>query len=130
MKTYWQPNIDNWILKENDASSMPMSPNTKFGGNILGSASGHPHAALPVKNEEEEHDALERPYKGVTTLKKLRQNIHKALEDAHGLAKLDGEHKNIGNPYETIIQLLDNPDLKAMLDIASQELKKRNLSSF
>jgi hypothetical protein len=130
-KSYWQPNIDNWILNENDAGSVPMSPNSKFGSNILGSKSGHPSAALPVKSEEEEvHDTLEQPYKGITTLKKLKQQIRKALEDVYGLSKFDDESENSGNPYDAIIELLNNPDLKTMLNVASEEIKKRNLSSF
>lgn len=130
-KNYWQPNIDNWILNENDANSYDVNINSRFGGNILGSKSGHPHSALPLKNEEEEaHDKLEQPYKGIMTLSKLREQINKVLENAYGLSKVDKEHKNLGNPYEAIVQILDNPDLKAMLDIASNELKKKNLSSF
>jgi hypothetical protein len=59
----------------------------------------------------------------------LKEQINQILEDAYGLSKVDKGDKS-SNPYEKIINILDNPDLKTMLDIASDELKKKNLSSF
>jgi hypothetical protein len=123
-KNYWQPNIDNWIVKKNYASGMPaMNFNSTFSIDKMANN-------VAVKNEEEENDALEHSYKGIITLKKLRQEIHKILEDVYGLSKTEQDAQNAGNPYDKIIQVLENPDLKAMLDIASNEIKKRNLSSF
>jgi hypothetical protein len=52
------------------------------------------------------------------------------LEDIYGLSKVEKDSDNSTNPYEKIIQMIQNPDLKAMLDIASDEIKKKNLSSF
>ena len=126
-KNYWQPNIDNWILTENDAENfMPNINSANYGGNVYGSK-----APMGIKQEEEEeHDKLETPYKGITTLSRLRHQINQILEDAYGLSKIEKDSNNSTNPYEKIIQMLDNPDLKTMLDIASDEIKKRNLSSF
>ena len=125
-KNYWQPNIDNWILTENDAENfMPNINSANYGGNVYGSK-----APLGIKQEEEEHDVLEQPYKGITTLSRLKDQINQILEDIYGLSKVEKDSDNSTNPYEKIIQMIQNPDLKAMLDIASDELKKRNLSSF
>jgi rubrerythrin len=125
MKTYWQPQIDNWILKENQLGTFGASINSGYG---LDQMAG----GIPVKSEEEEEkqDKLQTPYKGMTTLKRLSDQINQILEDIYGLSKTDKDHKDTTNPYEKIIQMLDNPDLKAMLEIASNEVKKRNLSSF
>jgi predicted restriction endonuclease len=128
MKTYWQPQIDNWILKENDAGAYDFNINSRFGGDAM---AGGTNAPIPVKSEEEEeHDKLKTPYKGITTLKRLSDQINQILEDMYGLSKTDKEHKDTTNPYEKIIQMLNNPDLKAMLEIASEEIKQKNLSSF
>jgi hypothetical protein len=125
-KNYWQPNIDNWILTENDAENfMPNINSANYGGNVYGSK-----APMGIKQEEEEHDVLEQPYKGITTLSRLKDQINQILEDIYGLSKVEKDSDNSTNPYEKIIQMIQNPDLKAMLDIASDELKKRNLSSF
>ena len=123
-KNYWQPNIDNWIIKENDAGTYQAGVNTLY-------ASDQMAGGMPVKNEEEEqHEKLETPYKGITTLSRLKDQINQILEDIYGLSKVEKDSNNSTNPYEKIIQMLDNPDLKAMLDIASEEIKKKNLSSF
>jgi len=125
MKSYWQPNIDNWILNENDAGAYQAGVNMSYGG------ADQMAGGMPVKNEEEEeHDKLETPYKGMRTLSRLKDQINQILEDIYGLSKIDKDHKDTTNPYEKIIQMMDNPDLKAMLEIASDEIKKKNLSSF
>lgn len=114
-KNYWQPNIDNWILNETNAS---------YGIDQMA-------GGIPVKQEEEEeYEKLEQPYKGITTLSRLKDQINRLLEDIYGLSKTDKDHKDTTNPYEKIIQMMDNPDLKTMLEIASNEIKKKNLSSF
>jgi hypothetical protein len=127
MKNFWQPSIDNWILKENDANNSAIDANSKFSGDFMAGGSNFP---LPVKSEEEEnHDTLKQSYKGITTFSRLKDQINRVLEDVYNLSKVDKENKGI-NPYENIIQMLDNPDLKSMLDIASNEIKEKNLSSF
>jgi hypothetical protein len=124
MKNYWQPNIDNWILNENDAGAFQAGINNLY-------AADHMAGGMPIKNEEEEeHDKLKTPYKGISTLSRLKEQINQVLEDIYGLSKTDKDHKDTTNPYEKIIQMLDNPDLKTMLEIASDEIKKKNLSSF
>lgn len=127
MKNYWQPSIDDWILNENDAENfMPNINSANYGGNVYGSKS-----PMGIKQEEEEeYDKLETPYKGITTLSRLKDQINQILEDIYGLSKVESNSDNSTNPYEKIIQMIQNPDLKTMLDIASDELKKRNLSSF
>ena len=104
---------------------MPNINSANYGGNVYGSK-----APMGIKQEEEEHDVLEQPYKGITTLSRLKDQINQILEDIYGLSKVEKDSDNSTNPYEKIIQMIQNPDLKAMLDIASDELKKRNLSSF
>jgi len=119
MKSYWQPNIDNWIIRENDASAYGSNMNSSFTG------------GLPLEqSDEDEHDKLEQPYKGITTLSRLRDQINQILEDIYGLSKTGKEGSKSENPYEKIIQMLNNPDLKTMLDIASDEIKNRSISSF
>lgn len=121
---YWQPNIDNWIIKENDAGTYQAGINTLY-------ASDQMSGGMSVKSEEEEqYDKLEKPYKGIATLTRLKYQINQILEDIYGLSKVEKNADNSTNPYEKIIQMLDNPDLKTMLDIASDALKKKNLSSF
>ncbi len=124
MKSYWQPSIDNWIIKENAATAFGANMNSAFSSDIM--ANG-----VPVKSEEEEeHDKLKNSYKGITTLSKLREKIKETIEHVFILSKTEkGEVSEI-NPYEKIIQILDNPDLKTMLEIASNEIKERNVSSF
>jgi hypothetical protein len=74
-KNYWQPNIDNWILTENDAENfMPNINSANYGGNVYGSK-----APMGIKQEEEEHDVLEQPYKGITTLSRLKDQINQIL---------------------------------------------------
>ena len=126
MKYYWQPDIDNWVIKENDAS---ISNSTYAGDKMAAGSNASFTGGIPIKSEEEEHDKLDQPYKGITTLSIFKEQINQILEDAYGLSKVDKGDKS-SNPYEKIINILDNPDLKTMLDIASDELKKKNLSSF
>jgi rubrerythrin len=112
-------------LNENDAGAYQAGVNMSYGG------ADQMAGGMPVKNEEEEeHDKLETPYKGMRTLSRLKDQINQILEDIYGLSKIDKDHKDTTNPYEKIIQMMDNPDLKAMLEIASDEIKKKNLSSF
>ena len=132
MKYFWQPNIDNWVIKENDSSAYGSSNtnNTYAGDKMAGGSNASFTGGIPIKSEEEEeHDKLEQPYKGITTLSRLKEHINQILEDAYGLSKIDKNDKE-SNPYEKIINILNNPDLKTMLDMASDEIKKKNLSSF
>jgi hypothetical protein len=121
-KNYWQPDIDNWIINENDTN------------NVFGSAAfmvDRNAKNVPVEsNEEEKHDKLEQPYKGIDTLEKLKKEITRLLGDIHHLSEGDQDVKSKTDVYEIIIKKLDEPDLRTMLDIASEEVKKRNLSSF
>jgi len=127
MRNFWQPSIDNWILKENDANNSAVDNNSKFSGDFMAGGSNFP---LPVKSEEEEEfDKLKQSYKGITTFSRLKDQINQILEDIYNLSKVDKDNKGV-NPYENIIQMMDNPDLKSMLEIASNEIKEKNLSSF
>jgi hypothetical protein len=132
MKSYWQPNIDNWIIKENDASSYGANTNTAFASDkMAGGANSSFTGGVPIKSEEEEeHDKLSQPYKGITTLSRLKDQINQVLGDIYTLSKTGKEGNKSSNPYEQIIQMLNNPDLKTMLDIASDEIKNRSVSSF
>ncbi len=123
-KNYWQPNIDNWIIKENDATAFGSNMNFAFSNDIM--ANG-----VPVKSEEEEeHDKLNAPYKGITSFSKLREKIKETIEHVYTLSKSEKKETDTMNPYERIIQMLEDADLKTMLDIASNEIKERNVSSF
>jgi len=123
-KNYWQPSIDNWIINENDATAFGSNMNFAFSNDIM--AKG-----VPVKSEEEEeHDKLKTPYRGITTLSKLREKIKETIEHVFILSKTEKGETDKINPYERIIQMLDNPELKTMLEIASNEIKERNVSSF
>lgn len=126
MKYFWQPDIDNWVIKENDSSAN----NTYAGDKMAGGSNVSFTGGIPIRPEkEEEHDKLEQPYKGITTLSRLKEQINQILQDAYGLSKIDKSDKE-SNPYDKIITILNNPDLKTMLDVASDEIKKKNLSSF
>ena len=127
MKYFWQPDIDNWVIKESDSSAYGSSnTNNTYAGGSNASFTG----GIPIKSkEEEEHDKLDQPYKGLTTLSRLKEQINQILEDAYNFSKTDKEDR-ASNPYEKIINILDNPDLKTMLGIASDEIKKKSLSSF
>lgn len=131
-KTYWQPLIDNWIVNENDASAYGSSMNSSYASDKLaGGANSSFTGGLPLKNEEEEEfDKLKQPYKGIKTLSALREQINQILEDAFNLSKLDKENSGSSNPYEKIIHILENPDLKTMLEIASDEIKNKSISAF
>ena len=122
-KNYWQPNIDNWIINENDVNAFAAQPNQKIGEIMAGGS----HAALPIKSEEEEdqHDKLENPYRGIKTLQNLKKEISRLLNDLHFLSNGDVDEKSKTDVYEIIIKKMDDPDLRSMLDIASQEVKKR-----
>jgi hypothetical protein len=132
---YWQPHIDNWLLKEADASFPPttnMSSNASqserqshlFGADLMA-------GGVPVKSEEEEdvYDRLSTPYKGMKSLTELRKKIHEIVENAFNLSKIGDTRTVVSNPYEVIKNILDSPDLKTMLDIASEEIKKRFVST-
>lgn len=138
MRNYWQPTIDNWILQEASPStpSTTVMPSDASNGhtnmNIFGSdimAKG-----VPVKSEEEEEkaDKLNQSYKGITTLSRLKDQIDQILGDIYNLSKSAKESKNDvaneNNPYEIIKNMLENPDLRTMLEIASEEIKKRKVS--
>ena len=132
MKSYWQPTIDNWIIRENDASAYGSNMNSSFAADkMAGGASSSFAGGIPLEqSDEEEHDKLKNPYKGITTLSRLKDQINQILEDIYGLSKTEKEGNKSENPYEKIIQMLNNPDLKTMLDIASDEIKNRSISSF
>jgi hypothetical protein len=132
MKSYWQPNIDNWIIREDDSSAYGSNMNSSFAADkIAGGANSSFTGGLPLEqSDEDEHDKLDQPYKGITTLSRLREQINQILEDIYGLSKTEKEGNKSENPYEKIIQMLNNPDLKTMLDIASDEIKNRSISSF
>ena len=133
---YWQPLIDNWMLKESENIPFSSTTNTQMNANnserqshLFGSdlMSG----GVPVKSEEAEdvYDKLSQPYKGIKTLQELRKKIHENIEHVFNLSKTDdGSTKVVSNPYEAIKNILDSPDLKTMLDIASEEIKKRFVS--
>jgi hypothetical protein len=121
---YWQPDIDNWIINENDATAFDSSVNSAFSSDIM--AKG-----VPVEsNEEEEHEKLNQPYRGIDTFDKLKKEITRLLNDIRHLAESGEGLNNETDVYEIIIKKLDEPDLIAMLDIASKEVKKRNITSF
>lgn len=121
---FWKPSIDNWIIEENDANVFDADVNVKYGSDAMA-------GGMPIKSEEEENDIqLEQPYKGIKTLTRLREQINQILGDIHELSKVDKDHKDSINPYENIIEMIDNPDLKTMLTIASNEIKKKNITSF
>jgi hypothetical protein len=132
MRSYWQPNIDNWIIKENDASAYGSNTNSSFASDkMAGGANSAFTGGIPLEQaDEDEHDKLDQPYKGITTLSRLREQINQILEDIYGLSKTEKEGNKSENPYEKIIQMINNPDLKTMLDIASDEIKNRSISSF
>jgi hypothetical protein len=132
MKSYWQPSIDNWIIRENDASSYGSNMNSSFAADkMAGGANSSFTGGIPIKNEEEEEfDKLKNPYKGIRTLSALKEQINQILEDAYNLSKADRENQVSKNPYEKIIHILENPDLKTMLEIASDEIKNKSISSF
>lgn len=131
---YWQPSIDRWILQESD-TPFPSTANTRMNANDS-SRQSHLFGAdlmsggVPVKSEEEEdvHDKLSQPYKGITTLHTLQEKIHEVLERVYTLSKIDKDSRVNSNPYGVIKNFLDSPDLKTMLDIASDEIKKRFVS--
>lgn len=127
---YWQPLIDNWLLKESEGTPLPpMNANNSerqshlFGADLMS-------GGVPVKSEEEEDvfDKISTPYKGIRTFKELKTKIHESIENIYNLSKVKDDNKVVSNPYEAIKVIMDNPDLKAMLDIASDEIKKRFVS--
>ena len=134
---YWQPPIDNWLLQEAEAG---FPPATSVSSNASQSdrqshlfGSDHMAGGVPVKSEEEEdvYDKLSTPYKGILTFNRLKEQINQVIGDIYNLSKVDKDnnHDLSGrNPYEAMKTMLDNPDLKAMLEIASNEIKKRLVS--
>lgn len=131
----WQPSIDRWIIKESD-SPLPSTTSAQMNGNDS-SRQSHLFGAdlmsggVPVKSEEEEdvYDKLSVSYKGIKTFSELKRKIHETVENVFNLSKIKDDNKIVSNPYEAIKVILDNPDLKAMLDIASDEIKKRFVST-
>lgn len=132
---YWQPSIDRWILQEADTTPFPSTANTQmnasnserqshlFGADLMS-------GGVPVKSEEEEDvfDRLSKPYHGIRTFSELKRKIHESIENIYNLSRVKDDNKVVSNPYEAIKVIMDNPDLKAMLDIASDEIKKRFVS--
>jgi hypothetical protein len=130
----WQPSIDRWIIKESDLSS-PSTTNASMNSNDS-SRQSHLFGAdlmsggVPVKSEEEEDvfDKLSTPYKGIKTFSELKRKIHETVESVFSLSKIEDDNRVVSNPYGAIQTILDSPDFKAMLDVASNEIKKRFVS--
>ena len=82
MKNYWQPNIDSWIIRENDASANGFNTNASYASDkMAGGLSSSYSWGIPLEqSDEEEHDKLKQPYKGITTLSRLREQINQILE--------------------------------------------------
>lgn len=145
-KNYWQPDIDRWIIKEDqDTSSSNASFNTYGQSNFPRSTTfmqsnanntfrgENPYSASDI-DEEEYFDKLEKPYKGIKTLKELKTKIQERFQMIMDLVK--SKKKDVYRPYEmtndpygAILQMIDDPELKVMLNIASEEVKKRQLSA-
>jgi hypothetical protein len=131
---YWQPPIDKWLLQEAEAGlpstnsvSSNASPSERQ-SHLFGA--DHMAGGVPVKSEEEEdvYDRISPSYKGIRTFSELKRKIHETIENIFNLSKVEDNNKVVSNPYEAIKVIMDNPDLKAMLDIASNEIKKRFVS--
>ena len=125
MRQYWQPNIDNWVLNENDANSYS-SYSTGYAG------ADHMANAVPVKSEEEDaiYDKLEYPHKGIVKFSELCKKIEEGIEHIYDLSKVGKDSKKSGNRYDLILQVMRDPELIGMLETASNEIKKRSISSF
>ena len=120
---YWQPDIDNWIINENDTNNV-------FGSSAFLVDQKAGNVSVKSEEEDEKYDKLEQPHKGIDTLEKLKKEITRLLGDIHNLSEGDQDIKSKTDVYEIIIKKLDEPELRTMLDIASKEVKKRNLTSF
>ena len=124
MRQYWQPNIDNWVLNENDANSYS-SYSTGYAG------ADHNANGVPVEQAEEEtHDKLEYPHKGIVKFSELCKKIEEGIEHIYDLSKVGKDSKKSGNRYDLILQVMRDPELIGMLETASNEIKKRSISSF
>jgi hypothetical protein len=130
----WQPSIDRWIIQEFDTTTpsttdAQMNANNSerqshlFGADLMS-------GGVPVKSEEEEDvfDKLSTPYKGIKTFSELKRKIHETVESVFSLSKIEDDNRVVSNPYGAIQTILDSPDFKAMLDVASNEIKKRFVS--
>lgn len=130
----WQPSIDRWIIQEFDTTTpsttdaqMNASNSERqshlFGADLMS-------GGVPVKSEEEEDvfDKLSTPYKGIKTFSELKRRIHETVESVFSLSKIEDDNRVVSNPYGAIQTILDSPDFKAMLDVASNEIKKRFVS--
>jgi hypothetical protein len=130
----WQPSIDRWIIQEFDTTTpsttdAQMNANNSerqshlFGADLMS-------GGVPVKSEEEENvfDKLSTPYKGIKTFSELKRKIHETVESVFNLSKIEDDNRVVSNPYGAIQTILDSPDFKAMLDVASNEIKKRFVS--
>jgi len=124
MRQYWQPNIDNWVLNENDATAF-----SNYGSGFAGAdfnANG-----VPVEQAEEEvDDNLEHTHKGISKFSELRDKIEKNIENIYDLSKVDKDSRKNGNHYDLILQMIKDPELIGMLESASHEMKRRSISSF
>ena len=124
MRQYWQPNIDNWVLNENDANSYS-SYSTGYAG------ADHNANGVPVEQAEEEtYDKLEYPHKGIAKLSDLCKKIEENIEHIYDLSKVGKDSKKSGNQYDLILQLMRDPELIGMLETAAHETKRRSISSF
>ena len=125
MRQYWQPNIDNWVLNENDANSSS-TYSTGYAG--IDSMAG----GIPVKSEEEDekYNKLEHPHKGISKLSELCKIIAEKIENLYDLSKIGKDSIKKGNQYDLILQIIRDPELIGMLETASNEIKKRSISSF
>ena len=52
------------------------------------------------------------------------------MEQAYNMSKVKKDEMLQGNPYDVILQILKDPELIGMLETASHETKKRNITSF
>jgi hypothetical protein len=137
MRNYWQPDIDHWIIKESDGSSSDTYGQSSFPrsttfmqSNANDTFRGESPYSASDADEEEYFDKLQRPYKGTKTLKELQKLINETLDKICTLAKTEKKdvykpYEMVNNPYEVILKMIDDPELKAMLMIASEEVKNR-----
>ena len=58
----------------------------------------------------------------------MKRKIHETVESVFSLSKIEDDNRVVSNPYGAIQTILDSPDFKARLDVASNEIKKRFVS--